>query len=51
MIQRKVINSDTSKVNNIELSSYIEKENYFFSENIYLIRTTEGFAKNELPTP
>ena len=30
---------------NIELSSYIEKENYFFSENIYLI-TTEGFAKN-----
>jgi len=46
MIQRKVIKySDTSKINNIESSSYIEKEKYFFSENIYLI-TTEGFAKN-----
>lgn len=45
---------DTSKINNIELPSYIvEKETTspFSSENIYLIRTTEGFAKNELHMP
>ena len=31
------------------LQSYIETENYFFSENIYLNRT-EDFAGNELHT-
>ena len=32
------------------VTSYIETENYFLSENIYL-NTTEDFAKNELHTP
>ena len=32
-------------------TSYIEMGNYLFNENIYLNRTTENFAKNELHMP